>query len=482
MDSSLLFPILKSISVEKRPLIYHFLRSSFTNPSANSERQIRLVQAIFECQDIEYSAIPDNQTLFSRVFGNHALDLKKLEKLRSLTLAQVKRFIAEEQRKSAEPEVMEQLRFATYMRINGQYDIFVSEIKKIEKKINQMPESIEKMYCAFMKEYEVGYFKSIENNKKDDSNVLQIVRALDNFYLSHRLHYELSFRQQQQFSNLVKDSVLFDAFPIDVYDQLYQSKPVLIDLYHQLSRFFKAGISDKQEDVAPVIFNFIQKNESILSKHVLRECLTCLINYYTRLINLGKTEYYNTLFMIQKISVERGYIYYLDKIHAADFNAIVTIGLRLNELDWTWAFINTNKSRILNKRQSTEMLRFIHASYYFQKKDYKNTSRYLKETFEELQFKTTARILELKLLFETQHPDLIKKLNAAKVFFYRDVALPHVKKTAANKFIDYIKQMSIPGTLNNQARLNKIMDKLNMEPIVAEKLWLIEKLSSKLKQ
>lgn len=479
MDGSLLFPLLKSVPVEKRPLLFHFLGSTYNNPSAYTDRQLRLVQSIFESLDKPDADTPDNKTLFINVFGNHPFDHKKLEKLRSLTLAQIKRFIAEEHRKHTEPEALEQLRFAASMRISGQYDLFASEIKKIEKQIHKMPESVEKMYCIFMKEYEIGYLKSIENNKKNDSNVPEIVRALDHFFLSHRLHYELSFRQQQQFSVLVKDPKLFEQPAIDWYQQLYENKPVLTDLYLQISHLYRTEA--KSQDIALSVFDFIQKHEQILSKHVLRECLTCLINYYTNLINQGKTEYYATLFNIQKTSVEKGFIYYMDKIHTADFQAIVTVGLRLKELDWTWEFINSNKNKILNKKQSAEMLHYIHALYYFQKKDYKNTGLYLSKTFEELQFKTASKILELKLLYEIRDPDLHKKLNAAKVYFHRDAALPAIKKIAANKFTDYVKQISIPGTSRNKTRLNKILDKLKEEPQVAEKLWLIEILTDKCK-
>lgn len=127
------------------------------------------------------------------------------------------------------------------------------------------------------------------------------------------------------------------------------------------------------------------------------------------------------------------------------------------------------------------MLHYIHALYYFQKKDYKNAGHYLSKTFEELQFKTASKILELKLLYEIRDPDLHKKLNAAKVYFHRDAALPAIKKIAANKFTDYVKQISIPGTSRNKTRLNKILDKLKEEPQVAEKLWLTEILTDKCK-
>ena len=152
-------------------------------------------------------------------------------------------------------------------------------------------------------------------------------------------------------------------------------------------------------------------------------------------------------------------------------------------MDWALQFIEDNKFKIAGYEQSLEPYKYNMANYLFYSRHYDRCLEYLQEGhYEDLHYKVWARILELKVYYETIPEVVSSKLNAAKMFFHRDELLPDEKRILFNAFVDVLKQMVASNTLGNEKRVQSILQKVKEAPFIAERYWLIEKLEEMLKK
>lgn len=86
-------------------------------------------------------------------------------------------------------------------------------------------------------------------------------------------------------------------------------------------------------------------------------------------------------------------------------------------------------------------------------------------------------MLEIQVLYEQDSPLLDARLDAAKIFIFREKKIPAEKKLLLNNFLDMLKQILNPKTLGNRKRIEKLKEKIQALNGVAEHDWLTEKLN-----
>lgn len=89
----------------------------------------------------------------------------------------------------------------------------------------------------------------------------------------------------------------------------------------------------------------------------------------------------------------------------------------------------------------------------------------------------SSKVLEIQVLYEQDSPLLDARLDAAKIFIFREKKIPAEKKLLLNNFLDMLKQILNPKTLGNRKRIEKLKEKIQALNGVAEHDWLTEKLN-----
>ena len=74
------------------------------------------------------------------------------------------------------------------------------------------------------------------------------------------------------------------------------------------------------------------------------------------------------------------------------------------------------------------------------------------------------------------------RVDAAKIFFYREKQISEDKKYRCCRFADFMRRLIRPQTAVNPERIQKLLQELDDDPLIAELYWLREKLEQMLQK
>lgn len=168
----------------------------------------------------------------------------------------------------------------------------------------------------------------------------------------------------------------------------------------------------------------------------LRTLYDYLRNYCIRKINSGHTDYYREILTLYQFLLDRAIIFVDNQLSEWDYKNIVTVGVRLGELDWTHRFIHDYKDRLpLALRDNA--FAYNLAAFHFESGDYRSALLQLHEVrFTDSSYYIGARIIQLKsyyLLHETEA--LLALIDAFKIYLLRNDSLSDYRKKANANFL-----------------------------------------------
>jgi tetratricopeptide (TPR) repeat protein len=174
--------------------------------------------------------------------------------------------------------------------------------------------------------------------------------------------------------------------------------------------------------------------------------------------------------------IESGRIYHNGFIPAGMFQSVVTIRLLRGDHEEARQFIESHRHRIIGSQHPEEFYQYNLANYYFHVGQYNEAlGILLRVSYEEMQYKFSSKILEIKILYETNSKLLDSKIDAAKIYFYREQHIPQDKKEMYSRFVDYMRRLIHPQTEVNLERAQKLLDEIRESPPIAEWPWLLVK-------
>ncbi|MFN0034352.1 MAG: hypothetical protein ACKVUS_04745 [Saprospiraceae bacterium] len=484
MHKNDLIELLSALRGDERKRLRVFLETADPLRPVAVADAVRMVEYIFEKLGEEGDAsLLSKSVAYEHIFPEKDFVANKLEKGMSDTLQWVRKFIAFESAGTR----MTDLQQAFYLQK------FYNE-RRLEKKFQQSRTQISKMknlhqkwspqdyYFQFLSEAEEMAFKSARNLIKDDLNLWNAIQALDEYYLVERLWHTCILLNQNQLVPLalppMNDWLLFDL-----------ASP-------QLSWFFEKPIGQLFVQTIELLSNEPDNNEqrlrnfiALLSKFETQiwkdhlssfEIFAC--NYGIRHLNKSKPEYAEPVFLLQKRRVESGRIYLEGKIKASEFQSIVAHGLRLGELDWIKQFIENHRDKVLGSMHSEDYFQFNLANYLFHTRDYEPALKtLLTSTYEDMHYKVSAKILEIKILWEMSRRAeadnhvaefLENKVEAAILFFFRLKEVPSSKKKMGKCFADTMRRIIHAEAKRDVARLEVILQDIHKAELIAERQWL----------
>ncbi|MFN0175781.1 MAG: hypothetical protein ACKVU0_14105 [Saprospiraceae bacterium] len=483
MHNSDLVELLSTLREDEKKRLKVFLETAELGTPVRAEAA-RLAAYIFANLD-EGSTIQtlSKSEVYRHVFPEKEIIANKLEKSMSDTLQLVRKFIAHE----SAGQNMTEIQQAFYLQK------FYNE-RKLEKKFLQSRKQFAKMksvprewspqdyYFQFLSESEEFVFQSDRNQKKDDLNLWSTIQALDEYYLVERLWHTCILLNQNQLAPLALPP-LNEWFPFDLKSprlRWFFEKPIGQLFLQTIDLLSNELDEDKQR--LHIFINDLSRFESQIWKDHLGHFEVFACNYAIRRLNRGHTGYTEPLFQLQKRRVESGRIYLNGKIKASEFQSIVTIGLRLGEHEWVLKFIETHREKVLGSMPSDEYYQFNLADYLFHKNEYEPALKtLLMSNYEEMQYKFSSKILEIKILWEMSRRDkadervgefLENKVEAAIIYFFREKNLPATKKKMGKRFADTMKRIIHAEGKRDVDRLEIIQQDIAKAEYIAERQWL----------
>jgi hypothetical protein len=480
MNKSDLVTILETLTLKERDCLVDFLQSPYYTKGRNLAEVITLIGLIYQALANGESEKLEKMQLYSGVYPAQPYIFNKLEKLASETLKWVRRFIEVEMReKAARPEEGMILR-AEFMMHKG-LDSFGNRIwEQLQAKWAAFSPHWDSKdyYLRWVNEKQKAEHLSKNNTKKDDNNLRRTLHALNEFYLLERLKTSIFLLNQNRLVPIMTreqclalseglDNEHFARFFEQPVGQLFRSAVVLLsDAGHSPDENFEH------------YYTLLNQHASMLPEELLGDLETIAYNFCVPRYH-RQPRYREFLYELLQKFIQSGRVYHNGMISAGMFQSIMTILLLRKEYDQALQFLEKHRHCIIGGQNRDEYYLFNLANYYFHIARYeKALDILLQVSYEEMQYKFSAKILEIKILYETDSPVLDSKIDAAKVYFYREQTIPLEKKEMYGRFVDFMRRMIHPQTAFSMERISKLQDDIHQAPPIAEWPWLIEKVEA----
>lgn len=483
MYNSDLVELLSALHEDERRRLHVFLETSDILPSARQEAST-IVSFIFSSLKAEEKDQALSKSVaYEHIFPGKEFVANKLEKGMSDTLQLVRKFIASE----TAGRNMTTLQQAFYLQK------FYNE-RKLENKFQQSRKNFAKLksthrewspqdyYFQFLSESEEYVFQSDRNQKKDDLNLWSTIQALDEYYLVERLWHTCILLNQDQLAPLALpplESWLLIEIKSPKFKWFFE-KPIGQLFFQAIELLSEDEGKDGQKLSAFV--KLIGDSEPHIWKTYVSTFEIFACNYGIRRLNKGHSQYADAVFQLQKRRVESGRIYMDGKIKSSEFQSIVTLGLRFNEYSWVKNFIENHREKILGMMPSEEYYQYNLAQFLYYRKDYEPALKtLLTSSYEDMQYKISAKILEIKILWEMSQLKktddwvaefLENKVEAAIIYFFREKNLPATKKKMGKRFADTMKRIIHADGKRDAERLEIILQDIAKAEFIAERQWL----------
>lgn len=482
MEGSKLVTVLSKFNSSELLELEYFLSSPYFNRLANSKKNFKLFKLIIESNPALKGTNIRKEVVYNQIFPEDEKPINgKLEKLMSGLLALIEKFIVihfSEFLKSREEYFLSLTAFYRKRQL-PQYQY--QYLKKINSELDS-PSIYNSDY--FFTKYRLSQESELFNSRKrigaKDDNLIILMNNFDRYVVFSKLEHSLSLLARRvnisiEFSDSLELAELF--IPL-INNREHLKLPVFQCLYaaFNLLKYF----NDSAELYYYELKGALENTEHKLADSTKKSLLTILRIYAIGQANLRKEEFIIESFRLFKKHLEEGDLYYEGKIRPASIRNIIKLGLLNNKVNWVEKFLDQNKGRIGGTMHPLEVYNLNKSEVFFYKKEYEKALEILSFTFEDFYSKIEAKRLEIKIFYELKNIlTLESKLEAFKVFIIRlsKKALPPKQRKLSTNFIGLVKQMIHPKTFLNPKRVNKLIEKANLQPMLAEKKWILDKLN-----
>ena len=348
---------------------------------------------------------------------------------------------------------------------------------------------------------------ALRNLKKArDFKEKQALRDADYYNHLHQLNltqytYEINFKPTEQ-----QDTLAFKELDIAYYitklklacfllsqQTTYQSaydlsnmKPVLEQIKAQnllvipnLATFYYCYLTLIEPTVDTHFENFnklLLHNSPLFSQKENGNLYLLAINYCIKQINQSNTAFYKKTLDLYKAGLLNQALLENGILSRFVYQNIVTSGMRVGELQWTRQFLIAYKETV-EKDFRESAFRFNMARLAYHEKNYEEAMDLLRDTDQaDLLINLYAKNLLLKIYYELGEFKLLDSfLDAFQIYLRRKKGIASHKKNYWN-MIYYTQKLMKVNPFNAVAK-DKLKAKIEAEPVLLERPWLLEQLS-----
>ncbi len=479
MRSSKLIETIKVFSEQELDKLLLFLSSPYFFSGKIDESAIQLLQYLRRFYPEYEDDRLDRAVAYREMFADTKFIKGKLEKVMSQLLKAIHAFIEQEYPLREYRDVQKMLAQARFFRERNLDKFFLRTFEKLRKDRAKIEQRAKDYFLGqYLIDKEISAYEAFYNKRQEDLNLPATLRHLDIFYILAKQEYTiwLLAQSKNQLVPGLRENLDSLEQVIPILRAHHKFDEPLIEVYSQVLLL----LQDYRDDSAfPIVRELIRKYQHRLPMDQVQALQALCRNYSIRQYNLGNEKYLDEAFSLYREHLEEGYLHYDGGLLPSTVKNIVNVGLKFKAYDWVFEVLESYRDKIVGTKHPTDVYHFNLASYYFARETYDQALEYLSGTYEDWYYKIAARRLEIKIYYETKSVLLDPKLDAFKIFIFRIAKsqLPPLQKQANNNFADLTRQISASKTNHNRDRATKLMDKVKARKVVAEREWLIEKLT-----
>lgn len=305
-----------------------------------------------------------------------------------------------------------------------------------------------------------------------DSDLQNLSDNLDKAYLAKKLKFASEAINRMNILGLKYD-LDFLPFILDYLKKHPNTDVPPVAVYHQvLLTLMEAENEGHYQNLKAIL----KKNVNRFTIDEMKDTWGLAQNYCIRKINTGHSGYLRELFENYQFLLEKEIIIENGFLAQFDFKNIVTIALRLKELDWAEVFIE-KYSRLLESTYRLNAISYNRARIYYGREQYKEALRQLLAVeFTDVYYHLDSKVLLLKIYYELDdYEPLLSLIDTVRVYLRRNKQISDYQKLIYSNFNRFLKKLT-RKKLGSKKPIKEIEKEMDSVKQIADLNWLKEKL------
>lgn len=412
------------------------------------------------------------EVAFKKLYPSQKFDDGKIRLVMTFLQKNIEQYLVN-QNFDGEGDGDENIRLATIYRKMSLPKHFERQIKKIDKEQEKTQHKNANFFDKKFKiEWEKHHYASMKR-RYGDVHLQEIGDYLDVVYFVRKLEQACyTIAHQNIFKQDYKLALLDEIIQHIEENKLYKI-PVVSIYYH----CYQALKKDPETGWFQKFRIELETHKTLFPEEELSELYLLALNFCIRQYNAGNVEYLEEEYNLYKECLEGGYLYKDGYLSRFTYRNFMTVCIAANKLDYAAIFIEEYIDK-LEPQYKESAYSFNTARLAYHQKKYKIALRLLQKIeFEEFYTQISAKIIMLKIFYETKEWDVfINFLENMKTQIYRKKDIGYHKENYLN-FLKYAKKLLEIKQMSKSAKL-KIVDEIDQEKRVAERAWLKSQISN----
>jgi hypothetical protein len=441
------------------------------SPIFNQREHITLL-CIYLCDCCRKKEIPTKIAAWQAMLPQEKYNDDRMRNCMSLLSGIIEEFLLLQEQRQA--TFAPALRLAQQFRKLGLPRHFDSLMSQIRLKHDQ---SMLRDADFFQQEFEwqqETYIYLSGQNRAVTLNLQSVSDNLDLAYLAQKLR-QVCFALSHQ--SVFKTDYSFGLLPA-LLQELSQGKYEHIPVISIYYRCYLALTDATQEVHFQEFMSLLSKNKNLFSESEFRDLYLLGINYCIRRMNLGERQYAKSALVLFQDSLQGDWLLRDGKMSRFTYRNAVTMALVEKEFDWAEVFVLRYKPHLEDVYQESAFAYNLARLYYVRGRLDEAQKLLLDADYQDILSNLTAKVLLLKIYYDTQQEEpLLSLSDAMKTLILRHKEISYQAENF-KKMLSFLKKIVFLPIGNAKKRV-ELAEKIRSARVVAERDWLLERLSSK---
>lgn len=448
-------------------------RDFIFSPYHNSDEAIQhlYLQLLEASPSFDPDKIQKEKIYFKLFPGNKKYDDLKMRHLTNLLYSSCLDYlhIADRQKKPQE----QQITVISQFRKRGLNSSFTLQYEKVQSQFAETKvKDAGSYYDQYLLNNEYHLFLEGQHKREQEPNIQNVSDSLDYYYIASKLKIYCSALNYGNMINMHYDIQLIDAILKQVEEKQYKDIPAIF-IYYKIILMLNDPQNNKHYyELKESLLRHLHFFETAEQTHIL----VLAKNYCIKKLNTGHSDFIRELFELYKLEFSTEVIPAMYSLSPLTYKNVVSIGLRLDEFDWVFDFIEKYKTFLPAGLQESTYS-FNMAKYFFAVKEFSKVIKLLNKVEDpDIFLQIDVKILLLKTYYEKTDliicESLVKTLNH---FIKRKTLLSYHKNSYQNFLLFFDRLVKAE---HSPSRIKNNISEITQTKELIDKDWLKEKFSN----
>lgn len=321
---------------------------------------------------------------------------------------------------------------------------------------------------------ELQYFtlSNAETNRETPSNAPDIIKNLDNFYLAEKLRWYCAVSIRKKYVEEDDSQIYIDDIIQFIERGNYSEVPPVAIFYQAYLMY-----ANKKEEDYQKLRELVNKYAELFPSKIIEEIYSHVINYCVEQSNQGNSSYIREMAGVYKEMLRRR-VFGDEETEFSPwhYKNIVTINLRLGEIDWAEQFVHTYGRRLPDAFRDTGITYNL-AVINFYRGNYDEVLRLFQMVeFQDVAYSLGSRNMMMCIYYEQDDYDALYYLmKNFKIYLNRHKEVGETRKMQCLNQIKYLRKIMILN-IKDKVAVKALREEIEATQLFANKNWLLKKL------